>query len=294
MANDICQRQNQAEVLKCLVVQRRLYSFVKCWQIIPVCATALSAAVPLAFEKSSDGCGLGDWVSAALAVIVWASTLLVGMFRDSAKRVAVSFQQYVDYRLFSGAMRQCGEWPGMPLPSEIAQRISKVAQRDIECEKVKDWYSDYSLFNEQYAVLCCQKENVRWDRALRVLMLVILVCALVGWIMWGAVRLYDVTLRCALPLLGWYCGGVVAVCRLCILLYKDVLRIRRMEEAFKQAEAHIVQGVDSAGELMKLQEFIHEHRKCSFLVPDIVYKLSRGKFQAKEDANARCHQEMLS
>ncbi|MBR2773296.1 MAG: hypothetical protein IKD78_15035, partial [Bacteroidales bacterium] len=71
MANSIYQRQNQPEILKCLVVQRRLYSSVKYWQLVPAGAMVASIVVPLCFEKSTDGCGVGDWVSVGISVFVW-------------------------------------------------------------------------------------------------------------------------------------------------------------------------------------------------------------------------------
>ena len=192
MANSIYQRQNQLEILKCLVVQRRLYSFVKYWQVVPACVMVASIVVPLCFEKSSDGCGVGDWVSAGISVSVWGSAWLLGKFRDSFIKTAAGFQQYVDYKLFSREMGRSFNWKGMPLPSEIARRVSKVTQEDVEREKVRDWYSDYSTFSGQYAVLCCQKENVRWDRSLRILLLVVLSVILFGWIAWAIVEVFDV------------------------------------------------------------------------------------------------------
>ena len=294
MANSIYQRQNQPEILKCLVVQRRLYSFVKYWQVVPAGAMVASIVVPLCFEKSSDGCGVGDWVSVGISAFVWGSTWLVGKFRDSIIKTAAEFQQYVDYKLFSSEMGKPFDWEGMPLPSEIARRVSKVTQEDVKREKVSDWYSDYSTFSGQYAVLCCQKENVRWDRSLRILLLVVLSVILFGWIAWAIVQVFDVTLRCSLPTLCW-CGSPVLITgKLCWTLWNDVGRIDGMRNQFERTEKEVIQGADSAKDLMRLQGLIYEHRKSAFLVPDVVYNLSRGLFQAKEDSNAKCHQEMLA
>lgn len=294
MANSIYQRQNQPEILNCLVVQRRLYSSVKYWQLVPAGAMVASIVVPLCFEKSTDGCGVGDWVSVGISVFVWASTMFIGMFRDSIKKMAAEFQQYVDYKLFTSALGECCEWQGMPLPSDIALRISKVTQEDIERERVRDWYSDYSSFSEQYAMLCCQKENVRWDRSLRILLLVVLLMILVGWIVWAVVRVFDVSLRCALPTLCWCGGGMSIIGKLCRALWNDVVRINGMRDLFERTEKKIIQCVDSNKELMQLQDLIYEHRKSAVLVPDVVYKLSRCVFQAKEDSTAKSHREMLS
>ena len=294
MANSIYQRQNQLEILKCLVVQRRLYSFVKYWQVVPACVMVASIVVPLCFEKSADGCGVGDWASAGISVLIWVSTMFIGMFRDSIKKMAAGFQQYVDHKLFASALGRCCEWQGMPLPSDIALRISRVTQADIEREKVRDWYSDYSSFSEQYAVLCCQKENVRWDRSMRILLLVVWAIIIICWVTFIAVRLRDVTLRCALPTLCWFGGGVSLICKLCFALLNDILRINGMRGRFERTEEKIIQGAESAKELMQLQCLIHEHRKSAVLVPDVVYKLSRGWFQSEEDLKAKCHQEMLA
>jgi hypothetical protein len=294
MANSIYQRQNQPEILKCLVVQRRLYSSVKYWQLVPAGAMVASIVVPLCFEKSTDGCGVGDWVAVVISVFVWVSTGLLGMLRDSIVKMAAGVQQYVDCKLFSGTMGKHFEWKGMLLPSEIARLVSNVTQEDVEREKVRDWYSDYSTFSGQYAVLCCQKENVRWDRSLRVLLLVVLLIILVVWIVWAIVQVFDVTLRCALPILCWCGGGMVMISKLCLALRNDVVRINGMRDLFERTEKKIIKGVDSAKELMQLQNLIYEHRKSVVLVPDVVYKLSRGVFQAKEDSTAKCHREMLS
>lgn len=294
MANDIYQRQNQPEILKCLVVQRRLYSSVKYWQVVPAGAMVASVVVPLCFEKSTDGCGVGDWVSVGISVLVWGSTWLLGMLRDSIVKTAAGFQQYVDHKLFSGTMGRHFEWKGMLLPSEIAWRVSNVTQEDVEREKVRDWYSDYSTFSGQYAVLCCQKENVRWDRSLRILLLVVLLMILVGWIVWAVVRVFDVTLRYVLPTLCWCGGGMSIIGKLCRALWNDVVRINGMRDLFERTEKKIIQCVDSDKELMQLQDLIYEHRKSAVLVPDVVYKLSRGVFQAKEDSTAKSHREMLS
>ena len=294
MANSIYQRQNQPEILKCLVVQRRLYSSVKYWQLVPAGAMVASIVVPLCFEKSTDGCGVGDWVSVGISVFVWVSTMFIGMFRDSIRKMAAGFQQYVDHKLFSSALGRCCEWQGMPLPSDIALRVSKVTQKDVERERVRDWYSDYSSFSEQYAVLCCQKENVRWDRSLRILLLVVWAIIIICWVAFIAVRLRDVTLRCALPTLCWCGGGVSIIGKLCCALWNDIVRINGMWELFERTEGKVIQGVDSAKELVQLQCLIYEHRKSAVLVPDVVYKLSRGWFQSKEDLNAKCHQEMLA
>lgn len=294
MANDIYQRQNQPEILKCLVVQRRLYSSVKYWQVVPAGAMVASVVVPLCFEKSTDGCGVGDWVSVGISVFVWVSTWLTGMLRDSIVKTAAGFQQYVDHKLFTSALGQCCEWQGMPLPSDIALRVSKVTQEDVEREKVRDWYSDYSTFSGQYAVLCCQKENVRWDRSLRILLLVVLLMILVGWIFWAFVRVFDVTLRYALPTLCWCGGGMFIIGKLCWALWNDVVRINRMRDLFERTEKKIMQCADSDKELMQLQDLIYKHRKSAVLVPDVVYKLTRCVFQAKEDLTAKSHREMLS
>ena len=55
-----------------------------------------------------------------------------------------------------------------------------------------------------------------------------------------------------------------------------------------------MQCADSDKELMQLQDLIYKHRKSAVLVPDVVYKLTRGVFQAKEDLTAKSHREMLS
>ena len=294
MANSIYQRQNQPEILKCLVVQRRLYSSVKYWQLVPAGAMVASIVVPLCLEKSPDGCGVGDWVSVMISGFVLVSTWLVRKFRDSIIKTAAGFQQYVDRKLFANVLERCCEWQGMPLPSEIALRVSKITQEDIEREKVQNWYSDYSSFSEQYAVLCCQKENVRWDCSLRVLLLVVWAIIIICWVAFIAVCLRDVTLRCALPTLCWCGGGISIIGKLCFALWNDIVRINGMRDLFERTEKKIIQCADSAKELMQLQCLIYEHRKSAVLVPDVVYKLSRGWFQSKEDLNAKCHQEMLA
>lgn len=281
MGNTIFSRQNEIDVLRMLVAQRRLYSAAKKYDLANFWITLIG--VLFSILLSLDIIGKVDKCVSTLVVFILA--LLVRSMRTRNRERAARVQQNIDSRLYSDALNCAEEIWGIGLSAtELSHEMSKYNDKDIAKENVRDWYSDYSSYAPNTAIFLCQKENIKWDRELRVSFLqlnigvLLILLSLICFVSWVAGS-FDYAI-CFMPILLIWLDSLWAY-------FADRNRYIAMNAVAEEVESMINDNsVNVLSSLIRLQNRIFENRKRAFLIPDWFYKHTRVKMQSEMDCQA--------
>lgn len=292
MANNIFNRQNDAVLLKGLVSQRRLYSSAKSWGYVPRVITVLLAFVASCWQKENcDGFSL---IVAAFSFVGWALAIFGEKYGGILRHKAARIQQYIDREIFKEAFsaEELVLWHDLPLAGELSEENAKVTCADIEKEKVRNWYSDYSELTPPHAVFRCQRENLRWDKRLRVLILIsVLLCLFVCIFAWS-IKVWNLKVCEALPILiagAWVASILI---KIIVGLVLDLVRMGHISTVANVVETNLQHGVNATLQLIQLQNLIYDNRCNVVLIPDFLYMLMRKSWQKYEDGIAEAHVEI--
>lgn len=292
MTNHFFIRQNDKVVLKCLVAQRKLYSRAKRWGYIPKVTVVLLVLIALVWQSNNSTAA--SWLLATVSFIAWIIAFVGEMYIDVLRNKAARIQQFIDKEIFKEAFsgEELSSWRDTPLASEISEAMSGIEDSDIDKEEVRDWYPDYSLFSPQKAVFLCQKENLRWDRKLRVSMVIVILMFLIGFMGFLLLRVWNMKVCNVLSTLIAGAGIFSAFVNVLVGLIFDYVRITKITEIAAMVEKNLQDGLNIAGLLIDLQNKIYENRCKVVLVPDFFYKILRKRQQRSEDAITKFHIEL--
>lgn len=292
MANNLFNRQNEAILLKSLVSQRRLYSSAKNWGYAPGIITVLLAVVAFFWHKEDTG--KTSLIVAAISFVGWALVIFGEKYGEILRLKAARIQQYIDREIFKEAFsaEELVSWHNLPLAGELSEENAKVTDADIEKEKVRNWYSDYSKLTPSHAVFLCQRENLRWDKKLRVLILISMLLFLSACVFVWSIKVWNLKVCEALPVLIASAGVVSVLIKIIVGLVLDLVRMGRISTVANVVEVNLQNGVKATPLLIQLQNLIYDNRCNVVLIPDFIYKMIRNSWQKYEDDIAEAHVEI--
>lgn len=285
MATSIYEKQNEDFILKCLVVQREEYSFIKKIKFIKFLIFVGFVTIFTILVSMYDNDKLFS-ISTLLNVGVLISAKYLDNWTSKLQCKAADIQQYIDSLLFNFVVdKTFVSEKNIFTNFEIAEIISSVKEKDIA--SVKNWYSDYSSYSAYMQVFSCQKENIRWDEKLRIfykwILLFVLMIFLSGIVFYGI--LFNISFNKWLVLISFSLVIIDYIISSVCNLNTD---LKRLEELSKmQSEIERQRNDKEFETLSEFQTKIYEHRKKCFLIPDFVYKMKLNKYQNTEDNIAK-------
>ena len=292
MANNLFNRQNDVILLKSLVSQRRLYSSAKNWGYAPGIITVLLAVVAFLWQKGNSG--WSSLIVAGISFLGWAVAIFGEKYGEILRHKAARIQQYIDREIFKEAFsaEELELWHDLPLAGELSEENAKVTDEDVDKEKVRNWYSDYSELTPSNAVFLCQRENLRWDKKLRLCILLgVLLCLFSSFIVWS-IKVWNIRVCEALPVLIAGAGVASVLIKIIVGLVLDIVRMGHISTVANVVETNLQHGVNSTPLLFQLQNLIYDNRCNVVLVPDFIYKILRKRWQKYEDDIAEAHVEI--
>jgi len=219
---------------------------------------------------------VSDSIFQAVLFVLIILGLGIGIFVSDIKikrqQTAASVQQLFDIEVFQleWDKKLFGIQPD--LNSTIAEKSEKILYK--ERRSLTDWYPAKSAslpLNE--AILCCQKENVRWDRNLRVIYRMVVFAAIIIillFIIFINIALSESTLA----LLAMF-TSVIAILRWLFThlraVSKDIERLDSLNSALTS------QKFKTSDELLIIQSKIYEHRRNCTPLPEWLYNLTKSK-----------------
>lgn len=230
-------------------------------------------------------------VSSILSVFLFLGFILAEIIRmslDKAKFNGAGLQQYFDEFVF-GLKNSCKKYL-VPAKITSSERIRLILKyKDEPDENFSNWYSDYSKLSYEQAVYQCQKENIRWDLAIRkkyknflVLLMVLLgVFLIINAILQRMEIVSLITIISSiLPLSSYFYNGLKK-------LSKNIKSQENLYSHIEVIERDLKNQKAILDEIEELQVEIFEYRKKAYLIPDWFYKFYRNKFQTQEDLYAK-------
>lgn len=274
--NDIASKQNEQTFIDRLAAQRHLYSKAKrLSNLLFIICVALPVALAIAKVLFPNCYSLPKVV----VVYSFVATLLRFWLKDLAvkrKNLAARVQQLFDCELFDLKWNKplCGV---EPKPEEVYN-----AAKDANYKNLNDWYEPIvSELPLPVGALVCMRTNVVYDQSLRksystlcYVLTTLAVIAVVVLGMWNNTRLWDCFLYGIVPLMPLVSWGID--------LYKqhnaNFSALNNIESLINDGlkEAKMSQRV-SINSLDDIQNFMFLHRKSSYMIPDMFYKINRKK-----------------
>ncbi len=277
--NNIVTKQNEQTFIDRLAAQRHLYSKAKRLSNIVFVVCVLLPVLLAIAKVLYPEC---DRLPKIIIVYSVIATLLRIWLKDlstSLKVTAARIQQLFDCELFGLEWNKplCG---ATPKPEDVLK-----ATKGASYKKLNNWYETIvSQLPPSVGVLVCMRTNVVYDQSLRkaysilcyvLTFIAIIAVAVLG--MWKNAGMWDAFLYGIVPLMPLV-TWVIDLHKQHSANYKALCNIEPLLEAgFVQAkEQHCV----NQNILQEIQNFIFLHRKTSYLVPDLFYKLNRKKNEA--------------
>lgn len=282
MGNSVYDMQNNENMLKCIVAQRRDYSLGKR-------ANAYKSFFTIAFAALALVASLVDndvlsAFSCLCAIILSIINRHIDDYVVKQKKHAASIQQYFDATLFSAAIgNAASDWSGLPTKTDVVESISDIKKADLE--PVKNWYSDYSTLSPTEQVFRCQQTNIRWDAKIRsefkwllavsssvILLLLVCIAIVVNPTFVKCIRVLAWILPIADFSFGYYNG-----------LCKDIKRLEALKQQSNLVEQALSSGEVCETKIINLQKLIMENRETAVLIPDWYYNKRQSTHQRKEN-----------
>lgn len=274
--NNITTKQNEQTFIDRLAAQRHLYSKAKRLSNIVFFVCVLLPVLLAIAKVLYPEC---DRLPKIIVVYSVIATLLRIWLKDlstSLKVTAARIQQLFDCELFGLEWNNalCG---AKPKPEDVLK-----ATRGASYKKLNNWYETIvSQLPTSVGVLVCMRTNVVYDQSLRkaysilcyvLTFIAIIAVAVLG--MWKNAGMWDAFLYGIVPLMPLV-TWVIDLHKQHSANYKALCNIEPLLEAgFVQAKEHHCVNQNA---LQEIQNFIFLHRKTSYLVPDLFYKLNRKK-----------------
>ncbi len=162
----IYEKQNEPGMLGFLKIQRILYSKAKLIQHLYTLFSILVSVTFIVLTANIKNQTLWNF-SIFSAFIVFFLGVIVNIYVEKLKKLAAGIQQRFDIYVLGMPI----SYVGLSIPSVgiVAKLGKKYKNRKIT--GLENWYSDYSKLDQQKQVVYCQKENINWDKPLRIKLL---------------------------------------------------------------------------------------------------------------------------
>jgi hypothetical protein len=287
----IIRRQNQTDVIEQLAAQRQLY-----WEAKRVDTLRMTIALGLALASFAfpyiwvTGT---SWLRASTGL--WLITdiiILRGLSRDLHCCAALIQEEFdTSVLMLPWNKIATGE---KAIHEYIANASRRFIARNSDLEQLKNWYPDVSCLCLPLARLVCQRTNIVWDAQLRrrysTIILVVTVALVAATFIYalivGSTLLdYLLTFLPAMPavVLGVETvnGHRAAAARL------EELQVM-VHDFWKEALAGTLADKDWTTKSRLLQDQIFISRKSNPLVPEIIYRYLRDRYEAASWDAADC------
>lgn len=273
MDNEIVSRQNEDTSINYLAAQRQLYNEAKNLDnlgilfsvFLPLCCAILQSIF-------HDNIYLNS-VSYILSILSMIVSLLLNSYVSQKKETAAQIQQYFDTYVYKMPWDNKLFGKKKDVTHDVAEKSQKLFKKSGEREKLINWYtSTVGTVELEKGIAMCQKENWNWDVALRkrfrllsfiiIALLTILVFAI------GVIRNESVpTLLCRIafitPMLQWLFETVKQ-------LNADIKNLIELDDLSNSDNSL---NMDC---LQEIQNKIYIHRKSSFPIPNLIYKIFKN------------------
>ena len=280
MMISIYEKQNEDKLIKCLFAQRKEYTFVKRLKSIKIFVSVVLVTILTVL----DGIFQNDMLSSMLTLSTIVLLIFAKYFDNFVakhQRFAARIQQYIDATCFNcvSGQKLISE-KNIFVDSEIAEIISSVKLED--CSKLRNWYSNYSKFSAYKQILFSQKENIRWDRKVRIsycrILKIFMALIFLGIVFYGIIldEKFNQLMRYSSFLL------IIVDCLLDSIhkLTEDVKRLEKMSIKLNNLERLQEENLE---DVVGFQDIIYEHREQCFLIPDFIYSLRKRNYQKSEN-----------
>lgn len=281
-------RQNEEGLLGFLKLQRILYSKAKKIQYTYDIFAILVSVVFLILPNFIDSVILWN-VSIFMAFFAFLIGCIINIYVSNLKDVAAGIQQRFDIYVLGVPISYIGL--NVPDSGIVAKLGIKYKNRKVE--NLENWYSDYSGFDEDRQVLFCQKENINWDKSLRLklfwIVIAFFVLSIAVIIILGVV---SDDLHLAFCLFSWLLPYLSFGYKAISTLHKDIKRLETLG-----GELIDIVSIDVGlitDKISQVQRLIWEHRKHCFLIPDFFYKINKKEQQEIEDLLSKESRENLN
>jgi len=291
MGNNIYDMQNNDNMLKCLVAQRRDYSLGKRANAYKGFLTIIFAALAVAASLVDNE--VLSAVSCLCAIILSIMNRHIDDYVVKQKKHAASIQQYFDVTLFSAAVGNAtSDWGGLPTTTDIVESISDIENADLS--PVKNWYNDYSGLSPSEQVFRCQQTNIRWDAKLRseFKWLLVISSGIILLLLSCIAFVFNPTFVKCISVLAWILPIADVSFGYYDGLHKDIKRLNAMRQQSNIVENALSNGETCESKIINLQTLIMEGRETSVLIPDWYYNKRQNAHQRKEDRIADTVQKM--
>ena len=277
--NNIITKENEQTSLDRLVAQRHLYSEAKRLSILIFVLCVLFPVLLAIAKVMYPICVTLPKVIVAYSFIATLLRIWLKDLSTNKKVSAARIQQLFDCELFGLVWNKalCGQ---KPKPEEVLE-----ATRGANCKNLNNWYEPIvSQLPLTVGALVCMRTNVVYDQSLRkaysmvcyvlTFIAIIVVAALGIWNNTGMWEAFLYGIVPLMPLVTW----VIDLHKQHSANYKALCNIEPLIEAgFIQAKEKKCVSINN---LQEIQNFIYLHRKSSYLVPDVFYKMNREKNEA--------------
>jgi hypothetical protein len=278
--NSIYKRQNTAANLLLLQAQRSEYSKAKklsIWSFIISVVLSCICAIILTYLNSE----LFIASSALLTCCVLFVDNILKYQIDAHSEIAARIQQTFDIGVY-----------GLNLKYGLLKKVdcvSATAEYDVKNidDNLKNWYSDYSNLPHYEQILCCQLQNVCWDKKLRTkyqfFTIILAVIIIISIIVVLVIR--NSSIITTLVVLSWILPIAQYTCSTYKGINDDCSRLNILEEDTKQAIDTIKVKSDDEAEkiVIGIQLLLFEHRKHLIQIPDWFYFLYKNSYQKSFD-----------
>lgn len=273
--NNITSKQKEDFFIDRLAAQRNLYTCCK-WLngihfIISAVAVVTLTLLKLFANLTEEWL---NWIALYSIIVAVVAPLLVKFLRNR-QLMAARIQQWFDTELFGLPWNDalCGNIPD----AGLVHRHMKGQDRN----KLDDWYVPDSIkeLSLENGILVCMRENVYYDKRLRetfrclCMSLAIICLATIVWIaLANEQSTWDLVLKEVLPLLplyNWWLSVHKQNNDSIALVQKVDSIIMNLVQKSKVGQAPM------NSELSQLQDFIFNHRRSCYVIPDTLYTIMR-------------------
>ncbi len=281
-------KQNEDGMLLLNKTKSCLYSKAKAVSTVWTCLITLITCTFIILTYFFDNKILNAF-SILFGILFFGLTFVVNKYVSNIKWLAAGIQQKFDEQVF-GLDMTISTYRLLGLETPPRDKIIKYASRyqNKKVSNVENWYNDYSNLSKSNQILCCQKENFRWDSNLKNIVLNVYIVSLSALLL--AILLVGIFTNNVFNMFCLY-SWVLPISQNIFYSFKyltdDKKRLKVIKQQIDYAESVKSNEEQLFQEVCNLQVLIFEHRIKGFLVPDFIYKLSWKRFQSDEQAIAK-------
>lgn len=285
----IVKQQNTPAAIQQLAAQRQLYREAKRVDTIRFCVslTLALASFLLPYIWSSGA----PWLRASTGLwLIFDCVVLRGLARSLHSRAAL-IQELFDTKVLMLPWNEVIARE-KPIHEHIVGAVRRFVSYKGDLEKLKNWYPDVSRLPLPSARLVCQRTNIVWDGQLRQRYSTIILLLTLG--LGGATIVYALlTGSTILDYLLTFLPAMPALILGAEIVKEQreaVERLDKLQGSIRSLWIEALSGEieDFVTQSRTLQDQIVVNRKRNPLVPEIVYRWLRDRYEADSWKSAEC------